>query len=309
MKRILLVPLLGALLACKSSQAPQGCDPNPCTLPNRNVCVATTGEATCRCNDGYVSRPNGNCEAISIANCPEHSGDSAEPDDCAARAAKISSGDSRSQTIEPAGDYDFYRFDATDKEVYSASVQSSSSVVPRIDLFDGDAKWISSAEHVENARLAFRITGAGTYFLRVMHSPQDASVATGAYTLTFKDLGAEDYGDTPAEATVLTPNGPNDQLQGIEGTFLYPTDQDWFAVDVDVSHHYRIFFDDTEWVPPVAIYFSGNLNKPLVSTQQETVVDFSFTPEQLGNANQGRIYIQLSTTAIRPSYSFTLTSD
>ena len=82
----LVFPLiaLAAASGCVVKEVPETnpCDPNPCTEANKARCEVVEDEAVCLCNAGFVTRPSGACEPVSDANCPSHSGDSAEPDDC-----------------------------------------------------------------------------------------------------------------------------------------------------------------------------------------------------------------------------------
>src|SRR4051812_7961441 len=89
--------------------------PNPCDQTNRNLCVNEAGQPRCLCNAGFLPRPSGQCEPVDGNNCPEHPGDSAEPDDCLARAQLISTnnGGPKQQSIEPPGDYDYFNFSVT----------------------------------------------------------------------------------------------------------------------------------------------------------------------------------------------------
>ena len=52
------VPLLG-----------DPCDPNPCDLPNRSVCVNDDGQARCDCDEGFIDS-EGQCLAESSDECP-----------------------------------------------------------------------------------------------------------------------------------------------------------------------------------------------------------------------------------------------
>ncbi|MGZ3457305.1 MAG: hypothetical protein ACXU86_02250, partial [Archangium sp.] len=86
------------------------CTPNPCTQGDKTWCVNEAGNARCLCKEGTVLRPSGVCEPVTAANCPEHPGDSAEPDDCLSRAPTLAADNTQhQQTIDPVGDYDFFR--------------------------------------------------------------------------------------------------------------------------------------------------------------------------------------------------------
>src|SRR5258708_6630736 len=123
------LPLLLVATACVVNQSKPSnpCLVNgqsPCKDPNRTQCVNENGAARCLCDQGFIARPSGACEAVSASNCPEHAGDSAEPDDCIAKAKPMVPGDpSRTQTIDPIGDYDFVSFTAAAKNIYTVTAK------------------------------------------------------------------------------------------------------------------------------------------------------------------------------------------
>lgn len=306
MRRLLLLPLVCAT-ACKVTPPANPCDPNPCVTANRTVCVADSGQAKCLCDDGFIPRPSGACEPVGANNCPEHAGDAAEPDDCLVKAVSTPVGTTRNQTIDPPGDYDFFRFDGAEKNVYAVDVTPGGALLPRIDVFDSNGTWLNSVEHVGATRLAFRTGGAGAYYFRVMHSPLDPSVGTGTYSVTLTGLGPEDYGDNATEAGVIFPAAPNQTVTPISGNFLYAGDQDWFAFDVSTTVAYRITFDATRTVPQVAIFYSGRLTTP-VFTGQGSSLEYDPRPADLNNATTGRVYLVLYAPATLGAYTFAITS-
>ncbi|MFL5321702.1 MAG: hypothetical protein ACJ790_18715, partial [Myxococcaceae bacterium] len=180
MKKLVLA-LTACVLACtvKSRPPPDPCAPNPCTDANKTTCVVENATARCLCAQGFVARPSGACEAVTAANCPQHPGDSAEPDDCMTAAKPIKTTDQpRSQTIEPVGDYDFVQLTAENNFVYNVTVKAAGSpVLPRIDAFDQGGVWLSGIDGPGIAVLSFKAHYAGPHFLRVSHSPLDPSVA------------------------------------------------------------------------------------------------------------------------------------
>jgi hypothetical protein len=276
-------PLLSLLLAtsalhgtgCVVGDAPdRSCDPNPCTEANRTTCVIEGSEARCLCDPGFISRPSGACEAVSTSNCAEHGGDSFEPDDCLARAQAVSgSSASRQGTIDPAGDYDFFQFNANANHVYSINVKASGALLPRVDVFDQGGVWRAAGEGPAELKFYFKARVGSPHFARISHSPLDPSAGTGGYSLSFNSLGQDDHADLAENATRLTPEyfettAPTSNY----GRFEYPGDEDWFTFSASSTREYRLSFEGgTRIVPAVAVYSSGNLNAPLFTDQNATV--------------------------------------
>lgn len=249
------------------------CDPSPCTQANRSVCVAEASEARCLCDPGFIARPSGACEPVSASNCAEHAGDAAEPDDCQARAQPLTgSGPSVRQTIDPIGDYDFFQFSTTARELYALSVTAEGSLMPRVDVFDQGGVWLTAAEAPGRVELFFKARVSSPHFARVSHSPVDPSVATGGYTLSFKSLGQEDHGDFAEEATSISPEpSSTTNRSSIFGRFEYPRDEDWFTFRGDQGRTYRVLFDASRMVPAMAVFAGSNLRQPLFTFQTANV--------------------------------------
>ncbi len=278
---------------CTPEPRPTACDPNPCAEANRNRCALEDGLARCLCNEGTLPRPNGTCEPVGPGNCPEHSGDSAEPDDCTAKAKPLSTGSTnREQTIEPAGDYDFFSFNGTADFVYSAKVTAAFPLLPRIDLFDQGGVLVASAERSGEVTMYAKLPATSSYYLRVSHSQSDPSVASGAYQVDIDSLGREDHGDSRGPATNVAPSsfGQN-PVATVEGKFEYPGDQDWMHFTGSGSRSFRVTFDETRTVPAFSL-FVGSETAPRFTTQQP-ITDFDvptgdaylvlYAPENGGN--------------------------
>lgn len=248
------------------------CDPSPCTEANRSVCVEEAGEARCLCDPGFLARPNGACEQVSASNCAEHAGDASEPDDCFVRARPLTSGPARQQTIDPIGDYDFFQFSGNARHVYSLIVRSEGSLMPRIDVFDQAGVWLAASEAPNRTDLYFKARASANYFARVSHSPVDASVAIGGYSLTFNSLGEEDHGDFAEDASSISADPFNSTTPASHyGRFEYPHDEDWFVFSGSRSRDYRLSFDPNRSLPAVAVYMSTDLRSPLFTAQNATV--------------------------------------
>jgi hypothetical protein len=276
---VLVSALHGAACIVKGSDD-SPCDPSPCTQANRGVCVAEGGEARCLCDAGFTARPSGVCEPVSASNCAEHAGDAAEPDDCQARARPISGGPSVRQTIDPIGDYDFFQFSTSARDLYSLSVTAEGSLMPRVDVFDQGGAWLTAAEAPGRVELFFKARVSAPHFARVSHSPVDPSVATGGYTLSFKSLGQEDHGDFAEDATSISPDPSSTTApRSVFGRFEYPRDQDWFSFPGTRGRTYRVSFDPSRVVPAMAVFDGANLRQPVFTFQSANV---AFTLQETG---------------------------
>lgn len=248
------------------------CTASTCTEPHRTQCVMEGGEPRCLCDNGYVARPSGACELVTEANCAEHTGDTAEPDDCQARARTlVPDGHANARSIGPIGDLDFFRFDARAGRIYSVTVvPEGGSLLPRVDAFDQGGVWLDAVDGRPRADMTFKTPTTAPYFLRVSHSPVDISAATGNYILTFTELGEDDHGDTPDSATGLSP----DAFRTVYGRFEYQRDEDWFAFSASTASQYRLIFESgsARVLPVVEVYLSSDLQHPLL-TRRNPVVD------------------------------------
>lgn len=268
LRRLALPTLLALAPACvlNPPQPANPCDPNPCNQPNRTQCVAEEGQARCLCDPGLISRPSGACEPLSAANCPEHPGDSAEPDDCMARARLISA-DNRpfTQSIEPAGDYDFVRVDGTRPRLYTVTVRPEGSLLPRVDVFDQTGRWLNAGDMGQRPPLTFTFKAYATapYYVRVSHSPLDPSVGTGTYSFTLADVGPEDHGDGAGEATNIVADRFNaSQIPTYTGRLELARDADWFAFPAQSGITYRLSFNPNALLPTVALFTRADTQRP-----------------------------------------------
>lgn len=248
------------------------CTPSTCQEPNRTTCVIEGGEPRCLCNEGFVARPSGVCEPVSEANCAIHPGDSAEPDDCQARAQPLSlDGRPHPQSIAPIGDLDFFRFQARAGYIYSVSVvPEGGSLLPRVDAFDQGGVWLDALDGAPRADLTFKAPTTAPYFLRVSHSPVDISAATGNYVLTFVEVGPDDHGDGPGSATRISTG-----TSATFGRLQYRKDEDWFEFSASTARTYRLTFEGPTGrvLPVVEVYLAGN-QQPLL-TRQNPTIEFS----------------------------------
>lgn len=306
---LLLLSVCGLLTGAgcgKNSQPPQQnvCDPNPCTELRKNLCVVENGNARCLCNAGFVSRPNGSCEELSTSNCPEHGGDADEPDDCQAKArALTTTGNGRARSISPAGDYDYFRFDAVQGDIYTATVVSDGPVYPRIDAFDQGGIYLAGIEQLQRARLSFKAATTAPHFLRVMHSPLDPSIAEGDYTITLVNAGTDDVGDRPQGSTLIAPDVAGTPSPRVfSGRFEYSADQDWYGFSATTGTRYTVLFDTGKTVPTVALFRSADATEPEFVTTQASLEFFVPT--------SGTVYLAVYPPAAEEgSYAFTFYRD
>jgi hypothetical protein len=280
LSRLLFLPLsallgTGCLIDTGPHTVKDPCDPNPCTQGDKTTCVNEDGNARCLCKEGTVARPSGACEAVTAANCAEHPGDSAEPDDCLARAATISSsGPQRQQSIDPIGDYDFFRLEATAQNIYSVAVEPGpGSLMPRVDVFDQGGVWISAHDGRPKAQVAFKARATAPHYVRVSHSPMDPSAATGVYAINVASLGQDDYGDTPGDATIVAPDVSGTTPTNRNGHIQFAQDEDWISFSVTQGTRYRIEFDTTRFIPALAGFTRDNTKEP-VFTSRNSFVEF-----------------------------------
>ncbi|PTL78297.1 hypothetical protein [Vitiosangium sp. GDMCC 1.1324] len=305
LSRLSLLPLAAVLgTGCLVSTGPDTpkdpCSPNPCTQGDKTLCVNEDGNARCLCKQGTVLRPSGVCEPITTANCPEHSGDSSEPDDCLSRAKVLATENaSRQQSIEPVGDYDFFRIDGTLNTVYSVTVEpGQGSLMPRVDIFDKEGLWITSQDGRPKAQVGFKARATGAYYVRVSHSPMDASAATGLYSLAYSSLGQDDHGDASDKATTVVPDvggatSPVDHYGRLE----YGQDVDWFSIAVTQGSTYRIEFRTDRAVPSLAAYTAQDVKTPFLTTRNSYV--------EITAASTTTLYLALYSAQSEPgSYVF-----
>jgi hypothetical protein len=270
LSRLLFLPLTALLgtTGCfvdTGSHDTNPCEPNPCNQGQKTTCANENGKAVCLCAPGTVLRPSGACETVSAANCAEHPGDDAEPDDCLSRAATLTvGGPQRQQSIEPIGDYDFFKVDATEKTLYNVTVEPGpGSLMPRVDVFNQQGVWQNSQDGRPKAQLVFKARATAPYYLRVSHSPYDASAATGPYALNLSSLGLDDHGDDATEATSITPElGGTTSTPYRNGNIQYGQDEDWIAIAATIGVTYRIEFDTNRFIPAVAGFTRENTQQP-----------------------------------------------
>jgi hypothetical protein len=280
LSRFLFLPLAALLgTGCVVNPGPQTqddpCDPNPCSQGDKTWCVNEEGNARCLCKQGTVLRPNGTCEAITALNCPEHPGDTSEPDDCLSRAVTLAADATtqRQQSIEPVGDYDFFRVEGKLRHVYRVTVEpGTGALLPRLDVFDQGGQWINSQDGRPKAQVGFKARATAPYYVRVSHSPMDPSAGTGQYGLSFTPVGEDVHGDSSTEATTITADvGGTSSPTNRSGSLEYELDEDWFALSVTQGVTYRIEFDTSRVVPALAGFTREDVKNPFATWRNSFV--------------------------------------
>jgi hypothetical protein len=129
--------------------------------------------------------------------------------------------------ILPAGDVDWFKFDATASHAYKVSTTGISTYLA---LYDTNGTTL--LKEVSGGSAYLYATAAGTYYVRVKHY---TSTAVGQYTIKAEDVGADDHGNDAAHSTLAFTSGI-----GVDGIINYPGDDDWFRFDATANHIYSI---------------------------------------------------------------------
>jgi hypothetical protein len=227
-----------AVCGCDAGYSDQGgtcapidpCAPNPCTMPNRTECTVMNNQAVCGCDAGYQLDMQGTCALIPPPTCAnQHTqGDMYEPNECPSLATFIMPGQTQSHQLFPAGDRDFFRFDARAGEILEFAETSATDVY--LTMFDQDGITVLAAgDSPESRRIEY--AQAGTYYASIRHY---SSSATGTHTVRLTSIGFDDHGDTIQTATPITDG------QSINGVFETYGDRDFFSFQAVAGHIYRI---------------------------------------------------------------------
>src|SRR5207248_8893279 len=126
--------------------------------------------------------------------------------DTTATADAVSAGSLQSAMLETATDVDVFSFTATANHTYrfQATPQgtTSTNLIALAILSSGGATVASSTINYSNstAWVAYVAPTAGTYYAQVK-----ANNWSGSYTYKLEDV-VDDYGNTPATATAITPS-------------------------------------------------------------------------------------------------------
>ncbi|HEX8702247.1 MAG TPA: pre-peptidase C-terminal domain-containing protein, partial [Myxococcaceae bacterium] len=122
-------------------------------------------------------------------------------DTLATATAITTSTTSSTGRAETLGDLDFFSFAGTVNTTYEFSC-SSSSIDCNAVLYDGNGTvLLSDTGTSSSAKVTYVVRAAGTFYVRV----SSGTATLGDYTYQLKNLGTDDHGNTPANATPVTP--------------------------------------------------------------------------------------------------------
>ncbi|QRK12236.1 hypothetical protein JQX13_20670 [Archangium violaceum] len=277
------------------------CVPNPCTAPNKTVCSVSGGTAVCSCNAGYIPDGEG-CREESAPDCARRHtlGDAFEPDECPSLAHPVSTSDMpESHTMSSGTDEDWSRFTAAEGRIYGVSVLGDSELRLRVDLYgaDGTTLLASEAGSREGTELAYKARTAGELFARIRSADRSSS---GAYQVSFSDLGTDDFADEPAQAVGVTLPGKMGS-----GALQFHGDVDVVRVRLEGGGHTYRF--NSAWSWPT----SGILRLELLGTDGASVLASgeSTAPQFIFRVTTpGEYFLRLSETtgSRRASYDFSV---
>jgi hypothetical protein len=104
--------------------------------------------------------------------------------------------------VETVGDLDYFRFAGAVNTAYEFSC-TSSDFDCNVALYDSTgAMLLSDTSTSFSAKVTYVVRTAGTFYVRVY----SGAATLGNYTYQLKNLGADDHGNTPDNATPVTPS-------------------------------------------------------------------------------------------------------
>lgn len=213
---------------------PDPCDPHPCVEMGRGVCQPTDVGFECLCDEGLIEEePGGICTLPVLGLCEgsHFEGDFFEPNECHEEATRIPLNTAQLHSIQPSGDDDWFRLDATPGHIYQLLV--TRGTLPNAILYlyrsDGIHTIFSQSSTYE---ITYELGDAGPYFYRVSAYNNNQ---LGDYTVILNDLGLDDHGDEPALATPIIVDGAP-----MEGSIETRGDDDWFTFEAEVGRLFRI---------------------------------------------------------------------
>ncbi|WP_224363903.1 PPC domain-containing protein [Hyalangium versicolor] len=134
--------------------------------------------------------------------------------------------------LETAGDADFFSFSGSVSTTYEFSC-TSTAVDCNVVLHDSNGTVVQTdAGSSTNARVTYLVRTAGTFYLKVYNG----TATVGAYTYQLKNLGTDDHGNTPADATPVTPAAVT-----VNARLNASWDVDVFSFEAVAGHIYEVF--------------------------------------------------------------------
>ncbi|MBI5479694.1 MAG: PPC domain-containing protein [Deltaproteobacteria bacterium] len=194
--------------------------------------------------------------------------------------------------IIPAGDNDWFKFDAVANHAYKVT---TTGITTYVYLYDPNGTTI--LKESSTVPVYVYLTTAGTYYIRVKHS---STTGVGQYTVKVEDVGVDDHGNDAAHATLAFTSGT-----GVDGVINYPGDDDWFKFDATANHLYSI---NTTYRSP-STYFDSYVY--IYDTNGTTIIKESDpVPVVFGASVAGTYYVRVRhyySTSTDYYYTLTIT--
>ncbi|ATB31717.1 trypsin inhibitor-like cysteine-rich domain-containing protein [Melittangium boletus] len=133
--------------------------------------------------------------------------------------------------LETPGDQDWFSFSGVLNTSYAFTC-TSTAVDCNVVLYDAGGKVVQSDTSTQlDAKVTHLVRAPGTFFVKV----SGGTAAFGSYTYRLSDLGVDDHGDTPSEATPVTSSSSS-----IGATLHATTDVDVFSFEAAAGHIYEL---------------------------------------------------------------------
>ncbi|TNF23815.1 MAG: hypothetical protein EP329_26525 [Deltaproteobacteria bacterium] len=150
----------------------------------------------------------------------------------AATATAVSAdGSTLSARFEVGGNTDWFSFPIAAAHQYRVAAQGAGMGV-ELRLYGPDGETLieeRTATYSSTASIDVEDLAPGTYYVRT--KPGGGNTSYGDYTLRVEDLGLDDHGDTPEDATLVATDD-----QPVGGVFEVGANVDWMAFDLAAGH-------------------------------------------------------------------------
>ncbi len=158
-------------------------------------------------------------------------------DGSTATTSNLSPGGSSTGHIQVAGESDWFRIELSAGRIYQFELRGTDSgggtlADPLLQLRDSAGNVLTSDDDSgtgQDARLNHLVSGSGTYYLAAYGYSGDA---IGSYTLSARDMGVDDHGDSGSTTSTLALGS------SIGGDLQFIDDQDWFRIDLTAGTTY-----------------------------------------------------------------------